>query len=1009
MKFNKKILATSIVAALSSMTVSTLGYAAEDEAKDVEVITVTGIRGSLLRAMDVKRGADGIVDAISAEDMGKFPDTNLAESLQRITGVSIDRDSGEGSKVSVRGFGAENNLITLNGRQLPTTTGDRTFDFANVASESVSGVSVYKTSNATIASGGIGATIDLQTQRPLQSPGTQGSFGVKLVNDSSTDQGSTTPEFSGLYSKTFNDETFGISLSGSYQDRESGKQEFLQDQGYRASDYTNTGWAGVPAGVDGGTNRPTSGIYSNPQQPRYIFEERQRTRMNGQLVLQYRPVENITATLDYTFIRNDIEEQHTDASVWFNYAGDRSESVWTGEPNSVPLIYSEIYEINSPSDLADTSLSVGAWGRKEKTDSIGLNIDWQVNDDLNLTFDHHSSTAGMKASNPRHGTRNSMQLPSYTRTRTGLDLTGDLPGIATGDIESFTPETMRLSGSWFANDKYSSDIDQTQISGEYLINEELSIDFGIAVNKVNNHYRHTQVQRSDWGGVGVEGDFADVNWREDTILDKFQATAGNFEGTTTQSEYDLFNTIYFADFDELVSAAEFADPVANVDGLWGDCKAPEGTAGGPNGEGHFCASTDWDADTNRLTEEKTTSYFFQVNYESEIGEMPFNAYLGLRYETTDVDSKASGAGYSAVAWSEDTATSVTGRTGIETLSQSADYSQLLPSLSVNLEVTDDIVVRAAASKTISRADYGSLQGGTTVNTGGSLSGYSANSGNPALKPLESVNFDVSAEYYYGEGNYVSLGYFKKDVKNWITNGTVDSQIFNLPNPLDGAKFDAAVAALGANASNQDIRTYIFENYASDPNVQPNFDANGDLDGGTILGDSATDNTVNFRVSVPVNGDRKYTIDGLEFNVQHIFGESGFGGIFNYTVVDSDLAYDITSLADTAALKGLSDTANLVAFYDKDGLQVRIAYNWRDDFLNERRVNGDLTAPIFTEAYSQVDVNISYDVPSVDGLTVFFEGINVTDEYVNEYGRDQRLTYKLTQTGARYALGARYKF
>ena len=555
--------------------------------------------------------------------------------------------------------------------------------------------------------------------------------------------------------------------------------------------------------------------------------------------------------------------------------------------------------------------------------------------------------------------------------------------------------------------RYGFVVDQK--ANKIQIKEAVEQTYGVSVNKVDNHYRHTQVQRADWGGVGVEGDFADINWRKDTILDKFDANNGNFEGTATQSDYDLFNTIYFADFDEIVRAAEYADPVANVDSLWGDCQAPEGASAGPNGEGHFCASSDWDGDTNRYTEEETLAFYIQANYQGEIGEMPFALHVGLRHETTDVYSSASAPGYSSVIWSEDTSTSVTGVTGIETLSQTADYDYLLPSLNFNIEVTEDIVLRAAASKTISRADYGSLQGGTSINTGGSLSGYSGNSGNPGLKPLESVNFDISAEWYYDEGSYVSLGYFKKDVTNWITTGTVDSQIFNLPNPLDGDKFDSAVAALGANASNQDIRTYIFENFADDPNVQPNFDENGELDGGTIVGDSSTDKTVNFRVNVPVNGDREYTIDGLEFNIQHLFGESGFGGVFNYTMVDTDLAYDNDSLSDTEALVGLSDTANLVAFYDNHGLQARIAYNWRDEFLNERRVNGDLTAPIYTEAYYQVDFNVSYDIEAVEGLTVFVEGINITNEYTNEYGRDSRLVYKLTQTGARYGLGARYTF
>lgn len=1008
--FKKKMISTAILTAMGMATLPSQSIAAQTNVDDdVEVIQVTGIRGSLQRSMDVKRESTGIVDAISAEDMGKFPDTNLAESLQRITGVSIDRSGGEGSRVTVRGFGPANNLITLNGRQLPNTTGDRTFDFANVASESVSGVEVYKTSDASVTSGGIGATINLTTHKPLNTPGIKASFGAKAVEDKSTEHGDVTPEISGLYSQTFADDTFGISITGSYQERESGMTQFLQDQGYRASSASNTGWAGVPAGAEGGANRPTTGIYSLPQQPRYIFEERQRERTNGQLVLQYQPVENITATLDYTTFRTTVEEQHTDASVWFNYAGDRSETVWADEPNAYPLIYSEIDEINSDSDYRDTSLTVGAWGREEVTNSLGFNVAWEVSDKLQLEFDHHSSKASMEASDPRHGTRNNIQLPSYTRPRTGLDLTGELPGIAVGNIESFNPSTIRLSGSWFANDKYDSEIDQTQVSGHYFLDDNLSIDFGVAVNKVNNHYRHTQVQRPDWGGVGAEGDFADIDWRQDTILDKFDAEAGNFEGTATQSDYDLFNTIFFADFDEIVNAAEYADPVANVDSIFGDCKAAPGAAAGPNGEGQFCSSTNWDAGTNRFTEEKTESAYLQLKYKGEISDMYYDLQVGLRYEKTDVFSKATASGYSRVEWSEESATAVTGVTGIETLSQSADYSQLLPNINFNIEVVENVIIRAAASKTISRAGFDQLQGGTTINTGGSLSGYSGASGNPGLKPLESINYDLSTEWYYDEGSYVSLGYFKKDVTNWVTTGTINSSIFNLADPLNGEKFRAAQNALGVNASNQDIRTYIFENYADDPNVQPNFDENGNLDGGTIIGDPNTDETVNFRINTPVNGDQEHTIDGFEFNIQHLFGESGFGTVFNYTMVDSGLEYDNDSLEDTEALVGLSDTANFVVFYDKEGLQARIAYNWRDSFLNERRVNGDLTAPIYTDEYYQIDFNVSYELQQLEGLTVFVEGINITDEYITAYGRNENLIYNITQTGARYGLGIRYNF
>ncbi|MEQ8934839.1 MAG: TonB-dependent receptor plug domain-containing protein, partial [Amphiplicatus sp.] len=182
---------------VSSLALAAPAHAQEEAGSDE--IVVTGIRGSLLSSANIKRNASGVVDAITAEDIGAFPDSNLAESIQRISGVSIDRSNNEGSKVTVRGFGPEFNLITLNGRQMPTSSlqGDstRSFDFANIASEGVSGVEVYKTSNATIQSGGIGSTINIKTARPLDRPGFIASIGAKALHDTTNETGSdVTPE-----------------------------------------------------------------------------------------------------------------------------------------------------------------------------------------------------------------------------------------------------------------------------------------------------------------------------------------------------------------------------------------------------------------------------------------------------------------------------------------------------------------------------------------------------------------------------------------------------------------------------------------------------------------------------------------------------------------------------------------------------------------------------------------------------------------------------------------------
>ena len=214
--FKRKIIATTIASLAAGF--GSMAYA--QNSGETEEIVVTGIKASLQRAVDIKRDAAGVVDAISSEDIGKMPDANLAESLQRITGISIDRTNGEGAKITSRGFGPEYNLVTLNGRQLSSASigegggidGSRSFDMSNIASESVSGVQVYKTGKANIPTGGIGATVNLTTAKPFDHEGFKASVGGKALYDQSNDIGTDiTPELSGFVS--WSDEMFGASLS----------------------------------------------------------------------------------------------------------------------------------------------------------------------------------------------------------------------------------------------------------------------------------------------------------------------------------------------------------------------------------------------------------------------------------------------------------------------------------------------------------------------------------------------------------------------------------------------------------------------------------------------------------------------------------------------------------------------------------------------------------------------------------------------------------------------------
>ena len=271
------------------------GAPAEAATEDQDIV-VTGIRASLNRAIDIKRTSAGVVDAISAEDIGKFPDTNLAESLQRITGVSITRANGEGSQVAVRGFSGGFNLVTLNGRQLASTSIDtstgnafatgtgRSFDFQNLASEGVATLEVYKTGRANIPSGGIGAAINVVTRRPLESreAGLSGSFGAKALYDSSVekaeaDLSKVTPELSGLINWKNTDETFGINVFGSYQLRESASVQ--SNPNYwnivPLADFLNTAGTYITAATNI-TNRPTTPYVQIPNDSRYQFSENRR-------------------------------------------------------------------------------------------------------------------------------------------------------------------------------------------------------------------------------------------------------------------------------------------------------------------------------------------------------------------------------------------------------------------------------------------------------------------------------------------------------------------------------------------------------------------------------------------------------------------------------------------------------------------------------------------------------------------------------------------------------------
>lgn len=478
-----------------------------------EEIVVTGIRASLKQAQDIKRDAQGIVDAISAEDIGKFPDTNLAESLQRITGVSIDRQSGEGSTVTVRGFGPEFNLVVVNGRQMPTSTlGDgfsapstRSFDFVNLAAEGVAGVEVYKSGRASLPTGGIGSVINIKLPRPLDRPGLNGSIGVKGVYDTSQLYGTDiTPEVSGIISKTFANDTIGILVAGSYQERNGGQAQFNVGNWRPGYSGAENNWGSLAQAGDPRfgniQNRPgPTDVYQVPQNASYDFSDFTRERINGQAVIQFKPTDTLDLAFDYIFSQNTFASQQNSIGVWFNH-GDTSSS-WTSGPAAGANFYSENFGASEGKDLAIT----GAVGSNRSINhSFGGNLKWDGPGGLRLELDGHHSTAESKPTSP-YGSGIAVGTAIFGVASQRVDFTSDMPVISVRmhPGAEINAANIRPSGNAFRNAYMKNTIDQVNLRGGYDFDTDFikSLDFGVGYIENQVRTAFGVIQNDTWGGT----------------------------------------------------------------------------------------------------------------------------------------------------------------------------------------------------------------------------------------------------------------------------------------------------------------------------------------------------------------------------------------------------------------------------------------------------------------------------------------------------------------------------
>ncbi|WP_331344130.1 TonB-dependent receptor [Cellvibrio sp. UBA7661] len=1017
--FKKKLIATVIA---STVVTGFSGFAvAQDEG--VEEVIVTGIRASLERSMDTKRNSAGVVDAISSEDIGKFPDTNLAESLQRITGVSISRSNGEGSQITVRGFGADNNMVTLNGRTMPAAStsngggGDsRAFDFANLASEGISGVEVYKTGKANVTTGGIGATVNVKTAKPLDNPDLVASVGVKAVMDTTNRAGDdVTPEASGLFSWSNDNSTFGVALSASHQERDSGTVgATVNDWGIYTWDSVNEpqrAWNNASAQV---TNAPDEGqMYSRFFDLRYEFIDTQRTRDNAQLTLQFAPTEDFTATVDYTFAENEIKSQLGQAGNWMQQQGN-FQAVEFDNQDIATMIYAKEAYGNAIDEGFEQQ-----WREQTNTlDSVGVNLGYQVNDALSFSLDVHDSEMHSRGTGP-HGTGSiRMALAAPVVVEREWFFGGEFPTYlnvyddsrrqrpqSAIDEQAWTPNGMvdpsDLSSTMLNLDQADqlSSVTQIKLDGRYELDNG-HFDFGIESREMESNtrrYASGNISLGNWDG-NYPGEFG-------SLVRPFDL----------QGEFDDFSP-KAGGYGFIANAAELYEAAMTI----------------PRYSSTLPAKMNQSA--HNIVVEDMQSAYFQIGLEGNVGTMPFSVLTGLRYETTDVDSSSLSSAY-FYRWESDNDVSINvDSSKPQTLaSAKASYDNLLPSFDLTLNVTDDVVSRFSFSKTIARAGLGSL--GVSASNFGSGGGPTylgaiptASASNPGLLPLESTNFDLSVEWYYDEGSYASIGVFEKNVKNFIGSEQVNRELLGIRNSTNGPRVEAAAAQLkAAGIAVSDVSLFsqtAFNEYVALPGGGLNaawvaefgntgYTGTSEQDQfilaqpGWDIYDNSTDPLAVFRTNTPNNG-REAKIHGIELAVQHFFGDTGFGVQANYTLVRGDVGFDnLGSPTESQfALVGLSDTANLSGIYENDRFQARIAYNWRGEYLNETS-RGGFSNPRYIEDYSQIDLNLSYSV--TDALTVSLEGINITGEDSRSHGRNYAMMWDMYDLGARYQLGARYTF
>ncbi|MEW9799484.1 TonB-dependent receptor [Alteromonas sp. CYL-A6] len=932
---------------------------------NVEVIQVSGIRGSLIRAQAVKMDNSSIVEALSAEDIGKLPDSSIAESLARLPGLAGERVGGRTSGISVRGFKEDFTGTSLNGRELIGIGDNRGVEYDLYPAEIMTGATIYKTTDATQMVQGIGGTVDLQTVRPLAAAETLTVTGVfeKGGNDSDN------PEFDAQgkryalsFVEKFNDDTMGIALA--IASTESPRNE----RKYGVWGYGDNGDGQIlPFGLD----------------TQAISRELERDTISG--IFQWRPTDRLDIVVDV------LDIDYADSGVIRGFI----------EPFAADNMSGSGVNNSGTQVGVNPVLRTDPAQKEGDLQTFGLNLKYNINDDWTMMVDIADSQSSKR----------DLRGESYA----GLGRSGALTADQLGTREfTMSPDGVFFTGSTGLG--AFSDPSLLQLTGPQEWGggmASLADQFATGVLKANGEpYSYLNAQDGFLNYADFEEELTTarvefsgyVDWN---IVNEITVGVNYSDRYKMKENKGFFATASSYPYSDSIPSSYLYNGLADL--TWaglGMVVAYDGFA--PYNDGEYTLNDAGLLEPDRLgdtftVDEEVLTLYAKANFETEVGGFRVTGNVGAQY----VDTDQSSTGYLGIVSSNLKVCDDNndGQVDADCLIEDGDsYSHFLPSLNVNVELAENRYLRFAASKTISRARIDQMKASgfvkfdqnieliATPNTEAAVRQYgspwSKNTGNPTLRPLEANNFDISFENYFEDEGYVSVALFYKDLVNWTRDG---NQLIDFTNDVTNG---------GANYFIPGFHDRVLDeagNY-------------GPLDTPYAAGDLLTPPDQGFYSFFEdgLEGDLK----GVEFTAQiplRMLADAldGFGIAASATLIDAELE-------DGTGIPGQSDeTYSLTAYYEMNGFEFRIAATDRSEFLTYQRGGSNKIEAATRDAITQVDAQISYDfaesgIESLKGLRIALQGTNLTDEAEETIDSNGIVTLR-REFGPYYMLNVNYNF